>query len=343
MKKYNFKKIYIITIIILFLILAFLIFDILKNYYINKISYQENSQIDYRVHLKNNDYFDKEYLENNTEKIKEYIAGLIENIDITFEYKYKLSEKQLYTYKYYINTQLIITEKTKKNNILYYKEYPIIEHQEPTNNNSEFNIKETINIDYQYYNNIIDSFKQEFILSIDSYLETSLTVQIESENTLINKEKTIELSIPLSEKIFEIEEKYDKEETKNLFEKAPITLFKTNIIFAIIDTIIIIVLGILLIKLANKTNTYYKKKLKKIIDEYDSIIVEINNMPNTFKKNIIDVQDFLELVDARDNEKSILHIETKKDKESQFLIINSSIIYRYILKDKKWKKLFFFQ
>lgn len=335
----NKKKKYLSFIIIFFLILSFLIFYAIKNAPIDKLYYEEKSNIDYRVNLKNNNYFDKESLENNSEKIKEYIAGLIENINMTFKYKYNLSDIYQFKYKYNLQINLLATERDKREKILYYKEYPIIEEKTIEENSNVFEINETFNLDYQYYNNIIDNFKKEFILSIDSYLEVVMNISIEGiNNELINKINEIKLIVPLSEKTFEIEERYTKENSETLFKKTDDKSTMILYILIIIDSILLIFSIIKLIIYINKNKTYYKKELKKIIDEYDSIIVEINNMPNSNKKNIINVQSFLELVDARENGKSILHIETVKDKESIFFIINDNYIYQYVLEDKNENK-----
>ena len=53
------------------------------------IKYSEGSKIDYKVYLKDNDFYDKEYLNKNMM----YVANLIKNIEIDFNYNFSIDEK----------------------------------------------------------------------------------------------------------------------------------------------------------------------------------------------------------------------------------------------------------
>ena len=48
-----------------------------------KKTYKQNQIVDYKVYLKENNFFEKEYLEKNNQ----YISSIIKNIEATFIYK----------------------------------------------------------------------------------------------------------------------------------------------------------------------------------------------------------------------------------------------------------------
>ena len=63
-----------------------------KNYYIH---YDEKSDLDYKVYLKENDYFGRYLGKNN-----QYIASLIDYVEADFNYKLSIDEKIDYSYYY---------------------------------------------------------------------------------------------------------------------------------------------------------------------------------------------------------------------------------------------------
>ena len=89
------KKITILTILVIILasfsaLLISLGINKQVNYYIH---YNEESDLDYRVYLKKNDYFGP-YLG----KDKQYIASLIDYVSANFNYKFSIDEKIDYKY-----------------------------------------------------------------------------------------------------------------------------------------------------------------------------------------------------------------------------------------------------
>ena len=72
-------------------LLLLIIFVILFSFFVNKafiynsekrIKYYENGNIDYKVNLLENDFYDKPYLDKNMM----YVSNLIKNINIDFKY-----------------------------------------------------------------------------------------------------------------------------------------------------------------------------------------------------------------------------------------------------------------
>ena len=76
-----------------------------QTYYVN---YSENSSVDYKVYLLENDFFDEEYLG----KDHSYVSTLIDYIDASFEYKLDMDASNVdYEYSYGIEAQLLIIDK----------------------------------------------------------------------------------------------------------------------------------------------------------------------------------------------------------------------------------------
>ncbi len=343
------QKIYFGTISRLFLLIFLIIFfTLIGMRFIRKgfviitsydLSYEEKSNIDYKVYLKENIYFNKEYLEKDLE----YVASLIKYINVYFDYTFKSSDIVNYEYKYYITGTIIVTKPEEKKAILYKKEYILLDEQIIKKDNiNNFKIKENINIDYDKYNNLINSFKSEYALSTDSKLIIQLYVITngdykEFKNSIINK-SVMELTIPLSEKTISINMDYsevnntNKITEKSKFELINIIYFIFGGIFILIDIYLLIKYFNFIHKLVEKTPKY-TKIVRRILREYDRIITTVKNMPDLSVYKIVNVINFEELVDTSERiEKPILFCEIHKNQKCQFVVLDKNIAYQFIIK-----------
>ena len=78
-----FCAIIVLTVFVLSLVLAFINQN--KPYYIN---YNEKGTVEYKVFLKENEFFQKDYLKENNQ----YIASLIDRITANFNYVLEMTE-----------------------------------------------------------------------------------------------------------------------------------------------------------------------------------------------------------------------------------------------------------
>jgi hypothetical protein len=110
---------------------------------------------------------------------------------------------------------------------------------------------------------------------------------------------------------------------------------KLDIITPIISNLIIIILVITLVFVnirKKKLNNMYEMTLKKILRNYSNIIIRINKPVEINDMRIIDVNEFVDILDIEEELKiPILLFENGKE-EADFFIINTSVIYRYIMK-----------
>ena len=81
-------------------------------------------------------------------------------------------------------------------------------------------------------------------------------------------------------------------------------------------------------KLRNRTMTY-RKRIKKITNEYDGIIAKVKNV-NIDSYNRIDVETFEDLINIYDSIREPINFNYKNDK-SVFFIINNNSCYVYTI------------
>lgn len=334
---------------LIFNVILFLSLVVTSYIFINKsiviqeaknVSYEEHGNADYKVFLKDNIYYEDKYLDKNMS----YIANLIDYISVDYNYKFKADTLFDGEYSYKIRADLEILNAENKT-LFFTKKYDLIKEKTFTiENQNEYNIVENIKIDYDHYNSLANGFKSSYGVDTESNLIIYLDIyrnidQNSINNPNINGNGTIKLTIPLSEKAINI--KMDSMEINN---KNVITslddYYLEDIKYLIIGIISLIVSLYLFIKIVKRLSrlsispTDYDKTLKKILNQYDRLIVTTSSMPNLEKNNIIKLKEFVELLDAKDNlHKPIFFIEVTPHQKAYFFIQDDDKIILYTLKN----------
>ena len=287
--------------------------------------------------MNKNKFYDTDYLEMN----KAYIASLIKYIDINFNYNFNIQKSTNMDFTYKIIGELVI-ENNGGNKKYLEKQYTLLEAKDKRMLEADnFNIKENIEIDYNYYNKLANTFRSIYGVDTNSYLNVYLEVLSKTDETIkynINEKDKVNLKIPLSEKAIEIN--FDQNNSKEIKKTIPEGKVKFNLEYLILEAIFLIITSYFLIKcikyfvIIMKPTTKYDKYIGKILKEYDRLIVETNTNINLSNYNIIEVQAFTELLDVRDNLKSpILYYNIAKHQKGIFYIKNDNDIYLLTIKD----------
>lgn len=341
-KKNNYRKIivYTISILLLFVLFIFLLKNSIELNSYEMLNYNESGNIDYKVFLKENNYYQEKYLTKNNK----YIADLIDKIEINYNYSLAFNKVVDCINNYYIDSEVVVRDIDNPQKTIYKNREKLIKNKTVNYKNSKVvNLMQSIDIDYNKYNKIAESFKKEYQLASNSYLKVYLYTDTNYRyyKFLDNKVENgmLMISIPLATKTIDINT-YDKESNSNRVIKEKTGVKITNYLLLFVGTIIFILIVCLLIMLyreikfqRSKTSSY-ERKLKKIIREYDRVIVESTNLYFEKDYNIIDVTEFSELLDVKEGiDSPIVHYEINS-KKSIFTIRDNNDLYRYILEEK---------
>lgn len=301
------------------------------------ITYKETSNLDYKVNLKKNDFYEQKYLG----KDMIYVASLIDTIDIDFNYIFDIEKKSDVNFDYDITGKLVISD-TNGQNTFYEKEYDLSKtKKESINAKKSHKINEKISIDYDKYNNLANKFRTNYGIDTTSNLIVSLNVHKKgsdkNEYKLDNK-SAVSVTIPLSEKAINIKiDRNDINNSSQLFTSSSVTI--DNYAYLLISIVFIILLpvfmfplvGLLLSMETNKSP--YDKYINKILNEYDRLIVETTTAPDVENKNIIRIDSFNELLDVRDNlSLPIKYYIITKHQKCNFYINHNDELYLLTIK-----------
>ena len=309
----------------------------------NKVTYNELGKVDYKVYLKENDYYDKPFLD----KGMQYIASLIRSINVKFNYEIHTTEELDYHYAYDISANLVVTDKNDPTKVLYERPEVLLNNKTVDITDNNFVINEDIDIDYDKYNEYVNAFKSEYALTVDSNLVITLTVKTEGNYELTNeelkKDNTLTVTIPLSEQTINI-----GLETDDIIESGTIsnvTSAKIQNPLTLAGGILFDILGITFIGAAiyiylstdNKKNLY-EQEVHRILKNYDRLIVT-SKRPNIDENNFenkIRVMSIEELIDVYETTKQpIIYYEVIPGEKSYFIVMNDKTLYKLTI-TKAW-------
>ncbi len=330
-----------------------------KNY---SVSYKEASNIDYKVYLKDNKFFDEEFLGLDSK----YIASLIKNIEANFKYEISMSEKNVdYKYSYRIDANVEVSE-SKSSKPLYSKNTNLMKSDEKlASSRNNVKINEKLDINYNNYNDLIKQFVSIYGLDdITSTLTVSMYIDVvgscESFENDSNNESVISLVIPLTTKTVGIDIKNNLiEASDNVIicnDSSPLTVIYilVSIIFLAINVFFIYKLVCYIIK-TRTAETIYDIELKKILNNYHSYIQRIKNNIDLKNGSVLKIDDhliykgcqffklesFTDMLEIRDSLNAPILMSTNDTNTATYFIIldvNNKAVYTYGLRVTDIKK-----
>ncbi len=304
-------------------------------------SYTYNSNLNYKVYLKDNSYFTTPYIGMN----KQYITSLIDHINVDATYVFESTEDLDYSYNYEIvATARGLYQNTEGKDVeIWSKAYPVANQANQTGSGKTFTINKNVNLDYEQYNKIMTDFRNQYGLSIDARVDLSMVVNITAglhgaTEKGLKETNTMTLEIPLLQQTINIKPNYVNHGSNTIYKSAS-DQADINVPIVILSAVVLIITLVafkVLVKslLAVTRKSEYVLALNKILKEYGDIIAETHNMPDIDKYDIINVKNFNDLVDVEEELHSpILYFEVREDYESVFVIISGNTLYKFTLRE----------
>lgn len=298
------------------------------------LGYDESASLKYKVYLNNNSYYNKEYLDEGMQ----YISGIINTVEITYDYNIKYSDKVNSTLINDVNANVKIVDVTNNEKVIYEKNESLKSDKKDKTNVDTLSSSESITIDYQKYNNFANEFKSKYGISADCKLIITFTTSQKNSNDLIanfNRSKSMVVEIPLSEQMITIGKTPDAHEKSNYFTTSAKTFSNQMMFIAALVafglSILLVVLSIYFYIKRRNLTSLFDREIEKILKQYDAYITESTGSVS-LKADVIYVRNFKELLDVRNNiEKAIIYNKVN-DNEARFIILDDAQEYCYKVK-----------
>jgi len=326
------------------------------------VTYDEKSDIDYRVYLNDNNFYEKGYLNEDSK----YIASLIKYINANLKYELTMDKDDVdFTYKYRIDAIVTVKENSSDTKTIFTKTVPILEEKTKSISGSSLSIKEDVKIDYNEYNDLIKNFNSVYdledmvsTLTINMYVDVVGSCDEFTSDS--NDTSVISLSIPLTTKTVEIDIK------DNLINNDNKILLCNNSnllgIFILLLCLVLLILGMYLtydllkyIVTTRSAWTIYEINLRKILNNYHSYIQKVSNKmevsdvlglkvnrKSTYKDcQFYKLENFTDMLEIRDSINApIIMFENEHNTATYFMILNvvNKAVYIYTLRVDDIKK-----
>lgn len=332
-KHYNYlsRIITLIVMIILFLVLCVLfVFKALDYQLGGSTTYSEYTSNDYIVCTDGVTVYNNE---NCLGKDLDYISSVIKNIHATFNYESVYSKKHNFNASYSVIAKLKIYEQSDSTRIRYTKDSTLINDTNISVNGEVITFSADADIDFNYYRNIVMKYMAE--TGVTSSAEVEVGLYLKDGDTT---RKISFITIPLTEESFMI-----KSSNLDNQNQLVISNIKTRTIdpFYVFIAVICLLMDILLFTyLANfmfmvqHLDNEYNTKLKAILRDNDELIVNATSdyiIPED--ANVVEVESFEELMDARNTLEKPIVYEKINNIKSKFYVEDGNTIYIYTMKD----------
>lgn len=348
-KPFTMRKWFICMMIPTLVMLVLTLFVLKGSMYSEKesvVNYNETGDIDYKVYLKDNSFYSDKYLG----KDMQYVASLIDKININYKFDMKSDVKLDYNYKYNIKADLLITDPNDNNKILYKKSNVLVDEKTNKASLTNFMIGDSVNIKYDEYNSYVNSFKKTYALSVKSKLIVTMEVTTEAKSKVLkedfSKVNKLSLAIPLSEQTVDIGIDTSSINNAGTLDKNYISQIKKPVVLVLGLIVGILSLALLYISLytlfsGRSKIDVYKATISRILKEYDRAIVTSKSIDSIKEKdhNVIKVESIDELLDAHDTTgQPILYSEIVPNDVSCFIILDDTLLYKLVIRRKELEK-----
>ena len=302
------------------------------------LNYTNKLNTTYSVDLKNNKFMNEKTLPMN----KVYVTNLIDKINMNLDFEYNASRYTDLTYSYSVVGVLNgAYSKDGTSQKVWEKEYVLLEKTEDKKSNDTININEDISIDVSKYNQEIYNFEKTLGMAITANFNVQLRVNINGrmDETQINDNYVSDIIVELGEQTTEITGKLADETGETLYNT---TVDNKNNTLSIIVNMIALSIALIFLKYisTNTTNlntvrNNYKLELNRILKSCEDKIVKLSKNMDLDGKEVIEVNDFGELIKLSEElYKPILYWNSNVKEESEFFVMTNNVIYKFVLKLK---------
>ena len=308
---------------------------------IDSIANNETGNVDYTVYLKDNDFYTNKFLQKGDGEVNNYIASLIDTVNVNFSYSNTYSDVVDYEYEYDIDAKILVTDKYDGSKVLYSKDEALVEPTSLEGRDNKFDINKSVDINYDKYNSYVSAFKETYALDVDSSLILTMNISHRGaykDKQIDNKVSSLTMLIPLTKNTIDIS--INTNELANNFN-IPIDesvienqyLFITGVVICVLS---FISLGLMII-LNRKKNDIYRKEIDKLLKNYDRLIITSKqpSIDESNYKNKVRVMSFEELIDVNElTNEPIIYYEVEPGEKSYFIILKQDTLYKLTISKK---------
>ena len=314
-----------------------------KAYYID---YTEAGDIDYRVYLKENDFFEEEYLGRG----QSYVSTLIDTVSAEFKYKLATDTNNVaYDYSYGVKSRLEILD--SNGTTIFDRDYTVKEETRYTQSGGDLEINERVDLNYDEYNALAATFIERFKLpDTTCNLIVTMNVRVTGSSAAFEEDSknsyAVSLLIPLTRRTLNINmtSSVPEGENKILAYSGGVNrdIFGISGLVSTGVFIMLLLIYVAFIYLTRNHDINYSIRVKRLVSAYRPFIQQISNPFDTEGYQVLYIKTFSEMLGIRDTIQSpILMHENEDETRSQFIIPTATkILYLFEIKVDNYDEIY---
>lgn len=336
--------------VLLFVFLIIFAFNARKIYSIiedskstkNNLIFTNLTSTNYLVNINENEYIKDEDLGFYDTFISETVNSIVMEMAYQYEGSEKMHLRESHEVIATIYTKYNQTPTEQQDNPILWKRSYIIQDSktEEYQSSDKLDIEEEFSLDWNFYNEEIIKFKEDYALPTTSFLELKMIVSLygENENYILNENKEVIAKMPLTEQVFSIEALKKDSETKMIASKDIISHQREQrkLTAYIVLTIASFMLLVVTVKQINesKEKQSFEDEIEQIKKDYDEIIVETKNMVGTKDLKPVKITSFKEMLNLSDS-LMLPIILFEEANVACFYIVKDDMIYVYLKRNAR--------
>jgi len=294
-------------------------------------SYNITTGASYKVHLKENNVFEEEFLEEG----RVYPSAITDFINIDFNSEIAMTNAVSISGDYIIQAALegYQTGKDEDKVPVYEKTYPIIEGRVIESVTGSASINESLSIDRSAYRN----YAQEIENTLGGETGKDFYVELRGKYLIDGEEKDIsyKIDIPINnDKFYEIRKSEASTDSGDIKKETTVNVMPVFGSYAIFIVLFLLSAGILVFVRFFTSNMEGKeleqKKLSELMRKYGSRMICVENIPDSSQKTEVRVKRITDLIELADEiREPVLYTEGEKElpKDGRIYILSKDYIY----------------
>ncbi|MEG2511330.1 MAG: DUF5305 family protein [Bacilli bacterium] len=327
------KLIIYITVFLVFCgIISFICYDVIlkmksdKNTFV--MNYTDDTSLTYKVCLHDNPY----YLQECMDMDKVYPHSIINKIKYNISNHLKASKNMQVTYTYQVVANLISETKLRNNlqNELWNKEFILVPKTSKTITSNRIDIDQDFEIDYNYYEKLMEDYKHTFPVEMEAYLKIEYRLNLDNDKENIHEKQSLNSYIPMLKPIVKIKNSDPREVNRNIYADKS-NIFNYSYLFVI--TSFLSIINILILIRCSRINiaVNLEAKVNKLLKLYEQSIIIVSELPSKNGLEVVDIKKFSDLIDLEQSLKIPIMFLNKSDELKVFAIFSDKYIYRLII------------
>lgn len=336
----------IIILVALILLASFITYRKLDQAYY--IEYTEDAKVDYKVSLKENEFYEKGWQNAG----QAYVSTLIDKVLADFDYTLQMNaDNVVYAYSYTVDAQLKIMD-NNTNVPIFQPTFPIKSvPRTEVKNKPSLTLREQVMIDYTKYNELANNFLNTYLLTgTSSSLIVTMHINVISACEQFTGDNantyTVSLNIPLTKQTSNITmtSSVPTSETKVVACSSALdpNIFLVASLASLFVELVLIAILIAYAYLTRNHDVNYTIRVKKLLNSYKSYIQRLENPFDTKGYQLLYVSTFEEMLGIRDTIQSpVLMYENIDRTRAQFLIPTATkILYVFEVKIDNYDEIY---